>query len=291
MTVATFLLLVVHVTDLFDALDGVILAVNFTFLPAATFVEIPVTEILLTFTASVVCAGCCVVGVVGFGASVVGFSGVVGFGASVVGSSGLDGLLLSSPPAASVTVTLQVAFRPFVVVAVISAVPTLSPETTPSVVTYATSGSEDFHFTYFDVASSGLHVAISFSLFPSFKVNSVLFNVILVTGIFSITFTGILIVAASSSSLSLIRILVVFSSCPSFPVNTHLYSPPLSSSTYFLSTVATDGSSTLTSSSYEIIPSGFTRFIISSPAPTLISLLSTNDILFSKETDVSSRFK
>ena len=80
--------------------------------------------------------------------------------------------------AGSVTVILQVAFKPFFVVAVIVAVPAFFAVTFPFASTFTTEDLEDFHFTDLSVQSFGVTVAFKVYVFPFFRLSFVLFNLI-----------------------------------------------------------------------------------------------------------------
>ena len=80
--------------------------------------------------------------------------------------------------AGSVTVILQVAFKPFFVAAVIVAVPAFFAVTFPFASTFTTEDLEDFHFTALSVQSFGVTVAFKVYVFPFFRLSFVLFNLI-----------------------------------------------------------------------------------------------------------------
>ena len=160
---------IVHFTFLFVAFLGATVAFKVSFLPGAIFL---VAAWILTFVGLTVFFGASVVG-----SSVVGFS-IVGF--SVVGFSGFGvGVGVTVSFFFTVTVQEPVTPLPSFAVTVITAVPALTPFTSPVCDTLATFSLLLFQSNVFSVAFAGITAATAIrSVSPIFNTTPVLFNVI-----------------------------------------------------------------------------------------------------------------
>ena len=159
---------IVHFTFLFVAFLGVTVAFKVSFFPGAIFL---VAAWILTFAGLTVFFGASVVG-----SSVVGFS-VVGF--SVVGFSGFGVGVGVTVSFFTVTVQEPVTPLPSFAVTVITAVPALTPFTSPVCDTLATFSLLLFQSNVFRVAFAGITAATAIrSVSPIFNTTLVLFNVI-----------------------------------------------------------------------------------------------------------------